>query len=90
MLISLAGFENGVFDGYEGEDIDLQIETSGFSYGNIPLRVSLLSYSQFVMAGNNLEDHFDPNTIPPFSADGKDTLLKLNDPVLYGASAFVH
>ena len=79
-----------MFDGYEGEDIDLQIETSGFSYGSIPLRLSLLTYSEFVSAGNNLEDHFDSNTIPPVSADGKDTLLKLNDPVLDGASAFAH
>ena len=90
-MIRLVGSEDGVLNGYEGEDIDLQLETSGFSYGNIPLRVSLLSYSEFEMAGYSLEDHFESD-ITSFPADGKTALLsnsKTEDSVVDGASALV-
>lgn len=43
---------------------------TGFAYGDIPIRVSTLTYSQFEARGFSLDDKFDSDETPGDPADG--------------------
>ena len=62
--------DGGIADIPEGVAVFTTLSASGFSYGAIPVRVSLLNYSAFASRGYNLDDFFDPASIPSNSADG--------------------
>ena len=47
------------------------MESSGFSYGAVPIRISTLTYSEYEAKGFNLEDDFDAVDVPNDAADGK-------------------
>ena len=74
MVIALES-DQGLIDVVEGDrDItagSIIITTSGFSYGAIPLWVSLLNYTAYESRGFNLRDGFESADIPANSADGK-------------------
>ena len=61
---------DGIIDIIEGVPFTNILTTSGFSYGNIPIRISILTYSEYAASGNDLEDDFDPSEIPMDAADG--------------------
>ena len=65
------GFEGSVFGITEGNILTLPIVTSGFSYGAIPVVVSLITYSEYMDRGFNLTDEFLPDEIPVDAATGK-------------------
>ena len=55
----------------EGETLTLLIAASGFSYGNIPLNVSLITYSDYAALGFTLEDEFSSALVPEDAASCK-------------------
>ena len=69
--------EQGLIDVVEGDFHATagSITTSGFSYGAIPLHVSLLTYSAYESRGFNLREEFESAVIPATSADGKLPIL---------------
>ena len=69
MVIELQSDE-GLINAFEGEVAYHQLLASGFSYGAIPVRVSILTYSEYTARGFNLGDEFDSDVIPPDAADG--------------------
>ena len=54
----------------EGELILIPVLFSGFSYGQLYVRITALTYSEFAARGFNIEDEFSPDDIPAMSADG--------------------
>lgn len=60
--------ENGVFDVLEGNQVSVIIATMGFSYGNIPLNFSLITYSDYAALGFNIEDEFNSSQLPQDAA----------------------
>ena len=70
--------DEGLIDALEGEVAYRQILASGFSYGAIPVRVSILTYSEYAARGFNLSDEFDFDVIPPNAADGTLPILPNN------------
>lgn len=64
-----------VFNVTEGELLSLTLFSDGFSYGVIPVTVSLLTYSEYTDLGLNLTDAFDLDDIPEDEADGKHFLI---------------
>ena len=62
----------------EGQLLFIPIFFSGFSYGNVFVRISTLTYSEFAARGFNVEDEFAPDEIPAMAADGM--LLLRNKP----------
>ena len=59
-----------IYDIIEGGQLELQILTSGFSYGSIPLTVSLITYSEYMDRGFNLTDGFESEDLPIDAAIG--------------------
>ena len=70
MVISV-GFDASIFDITEGDIETLPIVPSGFSYGAIPVVVSLITYSQYMDRGFNLTEGFLPEDVPFDAATGK-------------------
>ena len=63
--------DDGFIDITEGQTYRADfVLTSGFAYGDIPIRVSTLTYSQFEARGFSLDDDFDSNGTPDAAADG--------------------
>ena len=62
--------EEGSINATEGDSVLVSILVSGFAYGNVTLRISALTYSEYAARGFNLEDEFDPSVIPMDAADG--------------------
>ena len=87
MVIALES-EQGLIDVVEGDHYNIaiagSITISGFSYGAIPLHVSLLTYSAYYESrGSNLRDEFESAVIPANSADGKLPVVIENSRHLY-------
>ena len=59
-----------IYDIIEGGQLELPILTSGFSYGSIPLTVSLITYSEYMDRGFNLTDGFESEDLPIDAATG--------------------
>ena len=62
--------EENIYDIKEGGQLELPILTSGFSYGSIPLTVSLITYSEYMDRGFNLTDGFESEDLPIDAATG--------------------
>ena len=73
----LPSVEGAVFDVTEGDTLEAFLSASGFSYGNIPLTVSFITYSDYMDMGFNLTDEFDLNDLPADAAQGTCTLLRI-------------
>ena len=68
--LRLPSVEGAVFDVIEGVTREVFLSASGFSYGSIPLRVSFITYSDFMDMGFNLTDEFDLSDLPTDAAQG--------------------
>ena len=62
--------EEGFIDVNEGILNFTPFETEGFSYGSIPVRMYLFTYSEYAARGFNLTDDFDSDDIPADAVDG--------------------
>ena len=67
-LIGPSSEEGGLFVIEEGEVLTLLIAASGFSYGDIPLNISLITYSDYAALGFILEDEFSSALVPEDAA----------------------
>ena len=54
-------------EGIEYQDF---LQSTGFSYGTVPIRTYTLTYSEYAARGFNLEDSFDSSVIPANAASG--------------------
>lgn len=63
--------EDELFIVEEGEVLTLLVATSGFSYGDIPLNVSLITYADYAALGFNLETEFSSALVPQDAASCK-------------------
>ena len=63
--------EATVFNVTEGESLRVFVRTSGFSYGNIPVNISLITYAEFMNMGFNLTDEFAVEDLPADAAEGR-------------------
>ena len=72
----------------EGEQLTLLIATNGFSYGDIPLNVSLITYSHYAALGFTLEDEFSSALVPEDAATCKPSynrvIISLQATCMYG------
>ena len=62
--------DEGLIATTEGQLLFTPVFFSGFSYGNLLVRISTLTYSEFAARGFNIEDEFAPDEIPAMAADG--------------------
>ena len=62
--------DRGVIDITEGVEYEDYLQSTGFSYGTVPIRVYTLTYSEYSARGFNLEDSFDSSAIPTNAASG--------------------
>ena len=67
--------DDSIVNVQEGESVFRTVITSGFSYGAIPLHVTVLNYSTFASGGYNLDDFFDPASTPSISGDGMSLII---------------
>ena len=70
VVISELLSDDGIIDIAEGESYSSPLFLGGFSYGDIPLKISTLTYSEYAAGGYDLENDFDPSLIPMDAADG--------------------
>ena len=64
-----AGPPDGLVDLTEGAILFQQISGAGFAYGEVLVRVTALTYSQFAAQGFDLLNFFDVDDIPDAAAD---------------------
>ena len=71
-IAAVFGFPSnrGVIDITEGIEYQDYLQSSGFSYGTVPIEMFTLTYSQYADMGFNLEDSFDSDVIPTNAASG--------------------
>lgn len=62
--------DRGAIDISEGIEYEDLLQSSGFTYGAVPIRINTLTYSEFADGGFNLEDSFDSSAIPSNAANG--------------------
>ena len=55
----------------EGQPVQLELLVFGFSYGEIPVQVTTLTYDQFRARGFDLTEEFSSIIVPEAAADGK-------------------
>ena len=55
----------------EGQTVLLELLVFGFSYGEIPVRVTTFTYDQFRARGFDLREEFSSLLLPEAAADGK-------------------
>ena len=48
----------------------LTLSSTGFSYSFVPVMTSVITYSDYIARGFNLEDDFNPSMIPASAGDG--------------------
>ena len=48
----------------------LTLSYTGFSYSFVPVMMSVITYSDYIARGFNLEDDFNPSMIPASAGDG--------------------
>lgn len=59
-----------VFDVAEGDQLSLFLLATGFSYDEVPIVISFITYSDYMDRGFNLTDEFDADEVPANAADG--------------------
>lgn len=71
-IAAVFGFPSnrGVIDITEGIEYQDYLQSSGFSYGTVPIEMFTLTYSQYADMGFTLEDSFDSDVIPTNAASG--------------------
>ena len=62
--------DRGAIDITEGIRYHDSLQSIGFSYGKVPIRMYTLTYSEYAARGFNLEDSFDSSVIPANPASG--------------------
>ena len=70
VTIELFSYDEGLINATEGNSIFIDLLFSGYSFGLIPVRVSTLTYSEYMARGFNIANEFHSDVIPNDAADG--------------------
>lgn len=73
LIAGVFGFssDEGVIDITEGVDYEDFLQSTGFTYSSVPIRIYTLTYSEYAARGYNLANDFDSSVIPANAASGQ-------------------
>ena len=63
--------DTSIIDVTEGHLPLIGLSISGFTYGDVTITTSVLTYSEYTARGHRLEDDFSPDLIPTTAADSR-------------------
>ena len=64
--------DTSIIDATEGHNmLRIELSISGFTYGAVTIKISVLTYSEYTAKGYSLKDDFSPDLIPTAAADSR-------------------